>query len=198
MSALDLDPELVAWMAMRRVAGGRVRRLPGGSYVDGGRPVPGYIAEALTAVTAAGLVAEHDDPQHCARVLTLTDSGATRYTQLAEQQRGGLSAPAPEFPHSPAGCRSSETPHPCTAPGSQPDPTRTRWARCPDDGRLHAVDRLDAELAPVRGYTEALCGHRLPIDVATEDGPSGALCLPCVVGVTSEAPDPGRFGGLAL
>jgi hypothetical protein len=60
------------------------------------------------------------------------------------------------------------------------------------------VDRLDVELAPVRGYTEALCSHQLPLDAATEDGPSGALCLPCVVGMTSDAPDPGRFGGWAL
>lgn len=109
-----------------------------------------------------------------------------------------LPVPPPEHPQTPAGHRSSD-PRPCTAPGDQPDPTtRTRWSRCPDDGRLHAVDRLDIELAPVRGYTEALCGYRLPSDVVTEPGPSGALCLPCVVGVTSEAPDPGRFGGWAL
>ncbi|HEY2765552.1 MAG TPA: hypothetical protein VGJ13_16310, partial [Pseudonocardiaceae bacterium] len=107
-----------------------------------------------------------------------------------------LSAPPPEFPRTPAGHRSSDAP---AAAGDQPDPTtHTRWVRCPDDGRLHAVDRLDVEIAQIRGHIEALCGHRLPIGAGFEPGPSGALCLPCVVGVTSDAPDPGRFGGLAL
>jgi hypothetical protein len=70
-----------------------------------------------------------------------------------------------------------------------------RWARCPFDGRLHAVDHGDVELTSVRGYAEALCGHRVPRDDLTfEDVPSGALCLPCVIGVTSDLPDPGRIG----
>ena len=59
------------------------------------------------------------------------------------------------------------------------------------------MDRLGVDLAPVRGHIEALCGHRLPVDAGIEPGPSGALCMPCVVGVTSDAPGPGRFGGPA-
>ncbi|HEY2765981.1 MAG TPA: hypothetical protein VGJ13_18520 [Pseudonocardiaceae bacterium] len=196
MTGLDLDPELLTWLALRRVAGGRVVCLAPGRYVDGGRPIPGYLAEALAGLTTTGLVEECDDPQHCTRMLTLTDTGATRYAELGQRQRAGLSAPPPEFPQTPAGHWSSAAP---ATPGDQPDPsTRTRWIRCPHDGRLHAVDRLDVEIAPLRGHTEALCGHRLPIDAGIEQGPSGALCLPCVVGVTSDAPDPGRFGGLAL
>lgn len=70
-----------------------------------------------------------------------------------------------------------------------------RWARCPHDDHLHAVDRRDAELTSVRGYAEALCGHTIPADGLTfQEAPSGALCMPCVVGVTSDLPDPGRMG----
>jgi hypothetical protein len=69
-----------------------------------------------------------------------------------------------------------------------------RWARCLVDGRLHAIDRGDVALTSVRGYAEALCGHRVPTaDVAFEDVPSGALCMPCVIGVASDLPDPGGF-----
>lgn len=186
MTGLGIDPELVTWMALRRVAAGRVLRLAAGSFVDGGRPVPGYIAEAFTTLTAAGLVDEHDEPDQPAHRLVLTDTGATDYAQLSKRHRAGLSAPAPEFPHPPA-------------PGSQPDPLmRTRWARCPVDGRLHAAEPADALLAATRGYLECLCGQRLPADVPLVDGPSGALCPPCVVGVTSETENPGRFGGWAL
>lgn len=69
------------------------------------------------------------------------------------------------------------------------------WARCPTDGRLHAIEPTDTEQAPARGYAEALCGHRLPTGgLAVQDVPSGALCLPCVIGVTADMPDPGRMG----
>jgi hypothetical protein len=69
-----------------------------------------------------------------------------------------------------------------------------RWAHCAHDGRMHALEPADVILAPSRGYAEALCGQRLPADVATEDRPSGALCLPCVVGVASDLPDPPEPG----
>jgi hypothetical protein len=70
-----------------------------------------------------------------------------------------------------------------------------RWARCPFDGRLHAVDDGDVELTSIRGYAEALCGHRVPgDDLAFADVPSGSLCVPCVIGFASDLPNPGRFG----
>lgn len=117
MSGLGIDPELVTWLALRRVAGGRVRRLAPGRYVDGGRPIPGYLAEALTGLTTSGLVDEHDNPQQGTRTLALTDTGAARYTDLGRRQRAGLSAPAPEFPQTPAGRRLMPP------PGGRPDPT---------------------------------------------------------------------------
>lgn len=59
-----------------------------------------------------------------------------------------------------------------------------RWARCVHDGRLHAVDCRDAELTSARGYAEALCGHTIAADgLVFEDAPSGALCMPCVMGL---------------
>ncbi len=69
------------------------------------------------------------------------------------------------------------------------------WARCPTEGRVHAIEPTDTEQAAGRGYAEALCGHRLPAEgLAVQDVPSGALCLPCVIGVTADMPDPGRMG----
>jgi hypothetical protein len=69
------------------------------------------------------------------------------------------------------------------------------WVRCATDGRLHAIAPTDSEQAVARGYAEALCGHRLPAEgLAIQDAPSGALCLPCVIGVTADMQDPGPMG----
>jgi hypothetical protein len=69
------------------------------------------------------------------------------------------------------------------------------WARCSIDGRLHAIAPIDATQAVARGYAETLCGHHLPAEgLAMQDVPSGSLCLPCVIGVTADMPDPGRLG----
>lgn len=79
--------------------------------------------------------------------------------------------------------------------GKPPPMTCTlRWARDPADDRMHALAPNDLALAAARGHAETLCGHRLPTGLTVEDCPSGALCLPCVIGVTSEMDDPGRFG----
>lgn len=70
-----------------------------------------------------------------------------------------------------------------------------QWARCPGDGRLHVLELTDLAAAVARGYNECLCGHRLPVEgLVIEDGPAGALCLPCMIGITAELPDPGRMG----
>lgn len=47
--------DLFAWMALRRVRRGYIAKL-GDRYFDAGRPIPGYLAEALDALTGAGLV----------------------------------------------------------------------------------------------------------------------------------------------
>lgn len=70
-----------------------------------------------------------------------------------------------------------------------------RWAGCPHNGRHHAVRPLDADRMPALGYAQTLCGHTIPGEGLTfQDTSSGALCVACVVGVTSDLPDPGRTG----
>lgn len=70
-------------MALRRVHRGYIAKL-GGRYFDAGRPIPGYLAEALDALTKAGLVvlAEADPLAGGLRRATITDSGQARYMAL--------------------------------------------------------------------------------------------------------------------
>jgi hypothetical protein len=69
------------------------------------------------------------------------------------------------------------------------------WARCATDGRLHAITPTNTAQAAARGYAEALGGHRMPAEgLAVQDVPSGALCLPCIIGVTADMEDPGPMG----
>lgn len=60
------------------------------------------------------------------------------------------------------------------------------WGRA-DDGWQHAVAPCDIAPASDRGWTEALCGWQLPIDVALlselEDGPR---CSACYLGATAD------------
>lgn len=105
-----------------------------------------------------------------------------------------LPVPAPQFGNSPGSGRSPVAPRPALLPdpSGQADPTaRVRWARCPQDGRMHAVDHHDADRTTTRIPAECLCGRRLPAaGLAFEADPSGALCMACVVRVTSDLPGP--------
>ncbi|MGH4015871.1 MAG: hypothetical protein ACRDSL_18500 [Pseudonocardiaceae bacterium] len=82
------------------------------------------------------------------------------------------------------------TPDPAAASG-----TELHWARCPDDGRLHALASYDVRRAESRGYAECLCTHKLPAEVVFENGPSGPLCLPCRIGAASDLRDLGLLDG---
>ncbi|MGH3939920.1 MAG: hypothetical protein ACRDTG_15075 [Pseudonocardiaceae bacterium] len=77
--------DLFAWMALRRVHRGYIAKW-GDRYLDAGRPIPGHIAEALDALTEAGLVllAEANPLAGRLRRATMTDSGRARYTALHE------------------------------------------------------------------------------------------------------------------
>ncbi|MGH3837590.1 MAG: hypothetical protein ACRDSF_18095 [Pseudonocardiaceae bacterium] len=77
--------DLYDWIALRRVAGGGVTQASG-CWLDSGHRVPGYVADALTQLLAGGLVALADQDPYGMRRLTLTDSGATRYTWLCQQR----------------------------------------------------------------------------------------------------------------
>lgn len=130
-----------------------------------------------------------DGPHGPLRRASLTDAGQTRYAALREQHgernaRAELEVPAPDV----RVCRLSFT-EPPTAGTTAP-----RWARDQYDRRLHALEGVDVLLAEARGYAECLCGHKLPAEVVFEDGPSGALCLLCVVGAVADVPDPGNWG----
>ncbi|MGH3789759.1 MAG: hypothetical protein ACRDQ9_02975 [Pseudonocardiaceae bacterium] len=103
----------------------------------------------------------------------------------------------------PAGRRLS-CPVPPLSPGGQPD-TRCsgggprvgqllRWARCPDDGRLHLLRLAEVLRATAGDHAQALCGQRVPADGLT-NGLSCALCTTCITGIPDPDPDPS--GGIA-
>lgn len=50
------DPDLVEWLALRRVHRGGVARFAG-RYLDHGCPMPGYLTDALDGLIRAGLLA---------------------------------------------------------------------------------------------------------------------------------------------
>lgn len=109
-------------------------------------------------------------------------------------RQAGLPMPVPQFPtKTPAGRRSSDT-APIPAPGGQPDPNHPdggskvghlRWARCPDDGRLHLLQ--PAGTVTTGDHAQALCGCALADEGLTlTHGSAGALCLTCL----AEIPPP--------
>jgi hypothetical protein len=66
----------------------------GDRWFDGGRQVPGYVVDALTALREAGLVRLVDlDGMAIARA-ALTDAGVIRYECLCRQRQKALRVPA--------------------------------------------------------------------------------------------------------
>lgn len=60
------------------------------------------------------------------------------------------------------------------------------WGRA-EDGRLHAVAPCDIAPAADRGWTEALCGWQLSVDVALLSEPDhGPVCAACHLGATTD------------
>lgn len=165
-----LSPELVASLVLRRAHDGGVAKV-GDRYLDGGHPTPGYLAGAFDELINAGLLAIADADPYGFRRVSVTETGRTRYAQLRDtRQSAGLWVPEPRFPTTgpTAVGRRSSTPSP--AVGGTPDPIRgcgpaMHWARCPAEGRVHAIEPTDTEQAAARG-----------------------------IGVTTDMPDPGRMG----
>ena len=78
--------DLHDWMALRRVTGGGVTQA-GDCWLENGHRIPGYIADALTALLAGGLVTLADQDPYGLRRSALTDSGATRYECLCQRRQ---------------------------------------------------------------------------------------------------------------
>jgi hypothetical protein len=67
------------------------------------------------------------------------------------------------------------------------------WAVHPEDEHYHAVAAGDLNRSETLGYAETLCGAHLPdAGLESAERPRGVLCLPCVIGATTDLPDPGR------
>jgi hypothetical protein len=79
--------DLYDWIGLRRVNGGRVVKL-GDRWLQGGRPVPDYVAEALIALHTRGFVtlADPDPNKEVTAQATLSNNGTVRYQQLCRQR----------------------------------------------------------------------------------------------------------------
>ncbi|MGH3916751.1 MAG: hypothetical protein ACRDTC_25550 [Pseudonocardiaceae bacterium] len=80
------DPDLLTWLALRRVCGGGVAKA-GDHYLDRGLPIPGYLADPLAELTQNELVALADADPGGLRRITITPTGQARYTALRERLR---------------------------------------------------------------------------------------------------------------
>ncbi len=187
-------PELVVSLVLQRAHGGAVAKLDK-DYLDRGLPTTGHLAGACNELTAAGLLTVADPDPHGLRRITLTTAGHTRYDQFCGTLRPpGLPVPDPQFPAIKIPARER-----LSGPGPrQPDPHRPaesgvgplRWARCPDQGRLHLLVPAEVVAAATGGHAEALCGQALPAQGLTlTNSSSGAVCLACVAGIPSNPSD---------
>lgn len=144
--------DLVTWMALRRMYRGHLAKL-GDHYLDGGRPIPGYLTEALDALTGTGLalLAEADPLVGGLRPVVLTDPGKARYMTLHEHTR----------------------------PGTQP---RIRWAFSPLDYHSHALRDGEAEPIDVlvARCGHHLPGS---VESTTGPAPHRAVCADCIATV---------------
>lgn len=78
--------DLYAWIALRRVSGGGIARA-GGCWFDGGRRVPGYVADTLTDLREAELITVIDPDMSGMAGVALTDVGIARYDVLCQQRQ---------------------------------------------------------------------------------------------------------------
>jgi hypothetical protein len=87
--------DLYDWIALRRVNDGGVAKM-GDRWFDGGRPVPGYVADALTALRDKRLLVLAEVDVWCMQRAALTDAGTVRYKRLCEKRETRRPLPAPE------------------------------------------------------------------------------------------------------
>ncbi|MGH3777872.1 MAG: hypothetical protein ACRDRR_19420 [Pseudonocardiaceae bacterium] len=141
---------VAGWIALRRAHQGGVANLAG-HWLDSGRPVPGYVADALDWFTRTGLLALADaDPESGdLRRVTVTDTGCARYVELCQI-------------HSPRARVAVSTPR--------------RWAHSPRNQRSHLLAKRGPDQI---GVLVAVCGHRMPWSAGTSAQPTERSCLTC-------------------
>lgn len=147
-------------LALRRVSRGRVAKL-GDHWLDGGRPVPCFLPEALDELSEAGLLGLADpDPDNAGQTPRHVDrrrSGPVRGTQRTEK----IAMITPAAP---------------------------RWVLSPLDGRSHV---LKDNAANQSGEAIALCGHVMAASVkVSERPPSPEVCGTCEPPSVFEVPPP--------
>lgn len=77
--------DLYDWMALRRVRGGGIAKMSG-RWLEHGYRIPDYVADALTALCDAGVVALAEVDEWGLRRAALTGTGTDRYHQLGGRQ----------------------------------------------------------------------------------------------------------------
>jgi hypothetical protein len=133
---------VAVWIALRRAHRGGVANLAG-HWLDSGRPVPGYLADALDGLISAELLAlapDADPESGGVRRVTVTDAGCVRYLALCQV-------------HNPRGRAAVGTPR--------------RWAVSPYDQRSHLLAERGTEFDrdPGRGLRAphaVVVGHQRP------------------------------------
>lgn len=187
-------PELAVALVLQQVHGGLVITLKEG-YRGRGLSIMGRLARAFGELTAARLLVLVDPAPHGRRRVTLTTAGQARYDQLRGTPRPPvLPVPAPQFAAIKALAREPVSGSGPLGPSEQPSSGAgpLRWARCPDEGRLHLLAPADVVVAATSRHAEALCGRALAaVGLTLTHGSSEALCMTCVSRVPS---DPGPRG----
>ncbi len=143
MSDREPGSGVAVWIALRRAHRGGVAKLPN-CWLDAGRPVPGYVADALEELTRGGmLVLGEVDLQSCGvRRVTVTDAGSAHYVALRRI-------------HHPHGWVAVSTPR--------------RWAQSPYNLAAHLL----AERGPDQiGVLVGVCGHLMPWSTPTSTQPT--------------------------
>jgi hypothetical protein len=151
-----VSPELMASLVLRLACDDGVTKV-GDHYLDRGFPTPDYLAGVFDGLINAGLLTLGEEDPSGMQQVSITEAGHARYAQLRNtHQPAGLQVPKPRFPTTRPTTASHQSTTPQPAAGTAPDPVRgsgpaMHWARCPTDGRLHAIAPTDSAQAVVRG-----------------------------------------------
>jgi hypothetical protein len=87
--------DLYDWMALRRVSSGGIARM-GDHWLEHGRRIPGYIADALAVLCDNDVVSLAELDVWSMQRAALTDTGTVRYQQLNRLQQTVRQLPAAE------------------------------------------------------------------------------------------------------